>query len=860
MPKNTSLILVWLFCGLLGLVTFVRFFDATRMEASVDLRVSWEEAVSIASDFIRSEGFDPSDYQKAVTFNGCETIYLQNLLGVKRTNEMIRTVIPCWNWSVRYFKELKKEGFLVSIDPSSGKVNYYYHSLLEDSTGKNISQKQAQKVAERYFSKLGENLEDYRLLQDSTTKLKNRTDHMFVWSKKGFSIGDADLQIGMRINGDQLGHYSKYLRTPEQFKRDFVKTETTGFILTAISFVGLALLGLLAIFSLIVQYKHHQVKWRFALAASFLVVPVTCLDFLNTLPSIWYGYTDTLSKSLFLLLVVGGAFLSVIFGALVIFLFCAAGESLARTLKDDAFPIIHGIGNKTLTRETLLTRIIIGYSLGFIGLGYVTVFYLICMNHFDVWVPISPEYSDILTTAMPFLFPLTVAVTAAIGEEFMSRLFAISFLKKYIKIVWVSVLVPAVIWAFAHSSYQIFPMYIRGIELTIIGVIWGIIYLKYGIETTIIAHFAYNAVMVGIPLLRSNNDYFVLSGIGVVVLLALPGIFAPLWLRKKTAMPVAGHDETVDQQTKPHWPGTIIIPIAFIVFFSLPYFVTKITWDPDGDAIKPFKTYYDNGQVMSEGKYKNGKPDGPGLTYYENGQKKSEANYRDGDAIGNIMHYHENGQLESEGGYVAGAWEGHWRWFQETGELKSEGNYKNGSKHGKYKYYSKAGQLISEGEYSNDQMHGLWTWYELDGKIKNSTKYNMGVAEEELGSTELFRMPATRKSFASRRKLKQGEVVLIEVQSIQSNETLRLYKCTGEEGCNSAKIVNSWSKSDAEHNPLLKISIAETGNYYFWLQNIQEFTNSSVIAIKDFEYTDDKLQIKFVSGSSMQVYLDATDK
>ena len=39
---------------------------------------------------------------------------------------------------------------------------------------------------------------------------------------------------------------------------------------------------------------------------------------------------------------------------------------------------------------------------------------------------------------------------------------------------------------------------------------------------------------------------------------------------------------------------------------------------------------YENGQIESEGKLKDGKEDGKWTEWYENGQKRSEVNYKDG--------------------------------------------------------------------------------------------------------------------------------------------------------------------------------------------------------------------------------------
>jgi len=41
-------------------------------------------------------------------------------------------------------------------------------------------------------------------------------------------------------------------------------------------------------------------------------------------------------------------------------------------------------------------------------------------------------------------------------------------------------------------------------------------------------------------------------------------------------------------------------------------------------------------------------------SYYENGQLESEGSYIDGKKNGHCTHYHDTGQLESEGNYING--------------------------------------------------------------------------------------------------------------------------------------------------------------------------------------------------------------
>jgi hypothetical protein len=172
--------------------------------------------------------------------------------------------------------------------------------------------------------------------------------------------------------------------------------------------------------------------------------------------------------------------------------------------------------------SSLLNGIWNGYALGFLILGLVTLFYFLGTRFFSVWLFPDPEYDNILGSYFPFLAPLSVSLVASVSEECVYRLFAVPFLKKNLNSLWLACLLPSMVWAFAHSSYPVFPSYVRGIELTMIGCIFCVGFIYSGFLTVVVAHYVIDAVLISLPLLRSENAYFFASGIIVIGLAALP--------------------------------------------------------------------------------------------------------------------------------------------------------------------------------------------------------------------------------------------------------------------------------------------------------------------------------------------------
>ena len=84
---------------------------------------------------------------------------------------------------------------------------------------------------------------------------------------------------------------------------------------------------------------------------------------------------------------------------------------------------------------------------------------------------------------------------------------------------------------------------------------------------------------------------------------------------------------------------SILISLSFVLFSC-------------GEKNGPFKTFYDNGQLKTEGVYKNGFPYGLLESYYENGQLKRTLFYVENGQLEMEQLYDKNGQLEVQTVYL----------------------------------------------------------------------------------------------------------------------------------------------------------------------------------------------------------------
>ena len=95
-----------------------------------------------------------------------------------------------------------------------------------------------------------------------------------------------------------------------------------------------------------------------------------------------------------------------------------------------------------------------------------------------------------------------------------------------IQIIVVVIVVAAVIWGFAHAGYPQQPFWIRGLEVSLAGIVVGYIVLRWGLLPALVWHYTIDALYTALILLRSSNTYYVLSAALSVGLMLLPLILA----------------------------------------------------------------------------------------------------------------------------------------------------------------------------------------------------------------------------------------------------------------------------------------------------------------------------------------------
>ncbi|MDA0709286.1 MAG: hypothetical protein O3B73_03640 [bacterium] len=144
---------LFLVLGILGVGTFVRYYDRAFPIASLNFKLTRSEANEKAEAYVRAMGYDTRTYQSAQVLDsaGLQQVYLERTLGLEKANQLARDWVSIWYWHIRWFKSLEKEELRLRMDPG-GRVVGFEHRMLESDPGASLNQGAALGLAETYLT------------------------------------------------------------------------------------------------------------------------------------------------------------------------------------------------------------------------------------------------------------------------------------------------------------------------------------------------------------------------------------------------------------------------------------------------------------------------------------------------------------------------------------------------------------------------------------------------------------------------------------------------------------------------------------------------------------------------------------
>jgi membrane protease YdiL (CAAX protease family) len=522
-------LLLWVLAGIIGIVFAQKYFFRAFPEASVNFQVSREEALARAQKFVNGLGENVSGYRSAVAFDVDDDAktYLERELGLQQANRLMSSDLHVWFWNVRFFKPQQEEEFRVRVSPA-GQIVGYDHRIEESRAGPSLDRAAAETIAQSFLnSKLGMDLKGWDVLPEeaNSNKRPNRLDWSFTWEKHGFRAKDAPYRLQVSLQGDRVGGSEEFLKVPEAWQRSFARLRSGNDTLALVFTVPYILLLAIAVWLAIRFTKQGKTSWRGAILLGLIVSALLFLQNLNDWPHWASSYDTNQSYGSFIALKLTMAVLFSVLTALTVTLVLPSAEPLYRASQPERMRLSRAFTLRGLRSKEFFSAAVVGVSMAAAHIGYVVAFYVVA-SRFGAWAPQELNFDDSVNTAFPWISGAAIGLLASTNEEFTFRLFAIPFFKRITGSRWIAVIVPAFLWSFLHSNYPQEPAYIRGIEIGLVGIVAGMVMLRWGIVATLIWHYTVDASLVGLLLMRSNSLYFKVSGAVVAAAALAPLAFA----------------------------------------------------------------------------------------------------------------------------------------------------------------------------------------------------------------------------------------------------------------------------------------------------------------------------------------------
>jgi membrane protease YdiL (CAAX protease family) len=513
--KDAKVLLIWILAGILGAGVAYTYFFRAFPEASVEFKVPRADALAVAKQFAAAQGAQLGGYDSSIVFDVDDTAktYLEREVGLQQANQMMANQVHIWYWRTRFFRPLQKEEFDVRVDPAGGIVGYA-HMVEESAPGAHLERAAAQTTAESFLRDtlhLDLSLYDFREQEANLTERLARRDWSFSWERRGFLAKDAPYRLTVTLTGDRVSGYNEFLKVPEAWKLEYERLRSSNNLFEYIALLPYAFLIGGCLYVIVSLGRRGLLEWRTGLALGAFLTVLYFIMTMNQWPLDRAEYDTNTPYSSFFLSQVGQAALVSVVSALLVVLAVVPGEPLYRIFQPDKLRLDVGFRLPGIRTKEFFRANVIGICLAAAHIGYITVFYIISRK-LGAWAPQDLNYENVVSTYVPWVFPLAIGIYAATSEEFLFRLFAIPFLLRTTKSRFLAVVLPAFFWGFLHSNYPQEPAYIRGLEVGLIGIVAGLVLLRWGIWATLIWHYTVDAFLISTSLLRSHGAYLRVSG------------------------------------------------------------------------------------------------------------------------------------------------------------------------------------------------------------------------------------------------------------------------------------------------------------------------------------------------------------
>lgn len=516
--------------SLVAAVAAVQLLNARIPALDVKIEFSREEALQAAAELQHRRFPDLTTSREATHF--ARDQMLQTYIELEGGGlEAFRKLIDDPNfapfaWNLRRFTPQQQEEFRASYTPTGEPLSFNYE-MPQDAEGSALEAEAARTLAEQEaLAFIGERFNGYAPFDaKQVTQPNGRVDHTFTYQHKSLALGEARPRLNLVVRGDRVTRIQPFNHIPHEFYMRFGEMRQLNQLISQYSSYAMAILFVIGgvIGGGIWLYRKHQLKWLTGAKLALVVTVGVSAAMLASLPARWMSYQTTDSVASFIQKQAQEVGLYLVFATAIFATIFAVAEGLSRK----AFA-----GHPRLFSFYTKASAASPQALGRIGGGYIwtgffllyAIGFILLMQQLGGWSPrdlgVDP---NILSSWRPALGPIFQALQAATWEECLFRAIPLAsamligrhFGKEKLFVI-TALILQAVIFAGAHANYPQLPGYSRLLELLIPSLVFGLVFLRFGLVPCITAHFLYDLVLMSSPLFTAEGDGLFIDRVLVV--------------------------------------------------------------------------------------------------------------------------------------------------------------------------------------------------------------------------------------------------------------------------------------------------------------------------------------------------------
>lgn len=525
MKKN-----IWLIALALA-VTALWFLYNKTPYSSAELSVTREEAVDIAREFLNELDYNTDDYTYEAGIDNGSLVsgYIINKSGDKVYEEKVKNdSIPLHGWDIYFHKNLLPSVPQITYSvfvSHTGKVYSFSREIPDTTSIKSLTQElAAEKIASFLKEHTDVNLDEFTRTKVKEDNFGNRFDYKFQWEKESSNpAGKIVLQASMQ--GKEFGSYKVSFQLPPSSKQD-----NTGFmaLFATVSFIFIFLMVQVAVISFIKKYHAGEVWINTGKVLFITYFVVAAIATINSWPGLGQDVvmgTDVFTKKIIMLGIY--LFLFNIVLALLLFAGWAVGESYSREIwKEKLEGVDAVIKGKIFSNQSGLS-FLQGMVLGTVIIIIHGILAIILNNsHGGMYVSPTPYFS-VFNRFLPALDVITDAFGSSLISSVVLTFFIINISYRKWHKRWLSVLLSAIVVTLGFvvtvtiPSTNMFSMDI--VLILLLGIIYGIIYFRYGLLTLVCTQFTI-MLLRGLGYLSAGTGTFFEINTAIIILVYISGL------------------------------------------------------------------------------------------------------------------------------------------------------------------------------------------------------------------------------------------------------------------------------------------------------------------------------------------------